>query len=161
MERLTADKSNGNFQTLMNFARAENHRVILDCAGGEEGIDLCEYISRLANRNGCKATPKEVMEGDMCGGCDCEVTVLNICAIQAAELRERLKAYEDLGRTPEELARLVEKDAAKQVTADADARAFGVYAFDCPACGYENHIEAHRGNHCFMCGQRIDWVKEA
>lgn len=96
MDRLTTDNPMTNQATLLNMAYAgEDHRVKLRIR--EDGVDLCEYISEAAqNEHGwCGVTPDEVMDGG-CLECDCPYGTLNAVAIQAAELRARLKAIEDI-----------------------------------------------------------------
>lgn len=29
--------------------------------------------------------------------------------------------------------------------------------FGCPMCGYEVVFDSHKGSHCDICGQDIDW----
>lgn len=62
----------------------------------KDDIDLCEYVSKLTKVKGCNLPTEEIMEG-ACLECDrdCEIGILYYCAIQAAELRERLKMFED------------------------------------------------------------------
>ena len=94
MNRLTTDKPNGTVEAMLNYAYAKDGRIILRYGDGEEDIDLCEYISRESERIGCRNSPEEVMEGG-CLECYCVFAVLHVVATQAAELRERLKEYED------------------------------------------------------------------
>lgn len=103
-ERLTTDNPNNNTETMLNFAYAKDKQVYLRYGDGEEDINLCEYISRLAADKSCHPTPAEVLAGE-CMECDCELAILYWVAVQAAELRGRLAKYEDLGSV-EELARL-------------------------------------------------------
>ena len=94
MGRLTTDNPTTNTEALLNFARARDGRVILAHVNGLEDMDLCEYVADLAKKQGCNLTPEAVMDG-ACLACDCELSVLYTVAVQAAELRARLKAYED------------------------------------------------------------------
>ena len=95
MERMTTDNPKTNTEVLLNFVYAKDQRVYLRYADGEENKDLCEYVSNYACSKGCAGTfPQDVMEGS-CLECDCEMALLYVAAVQAAELRERLKAYED------------------------------------------------------------------
>ena len=71
----------------------------------EDEIDLCEYVSRMAQHKGCCHTAKEIM-GGACAECDCELAVLYISAVQAAELRDHLMIYEDTGLTPDQILQL-------------------------------------------------------
>ena len=112
MDRLTTDNPNDNLSTLLNFAYAKDHRVVLSFADDKKDHDLCEYVALNALRNGCIFTPEEVMDG-ACSECDCSMAVLYNTATQAAELRARLKMIEDiLGDTYDldHLRELVEAD---------------------------------------------------
>lgn len=95
-KRLTTDNPQGNLETMLNYAYAKDKRVILQFGNGEEDIDLCDYISQAAEEEGysCRPTPQEIMNGN-CMQCDCIFAILFSVATQAAELRERLKEYED------------------------------------------------------------------
>ena len=95
MERLTTDTPSNNIEALLNYAYAKNMRVKLRGDDGEDR-DLAEYVAELAKAKGCDMSDEDVMEGSCCMECDCELAVLNVLAIQAAELRHRLKQYEDL-----------------------------------------------------------------
>ena len=95
MDRLTTDNPYDNVSALLNFAIARDRRAVLTNVGGEENIDLCEYVSREARELGCPMTPDDVMDG-CCSECDCPLAVLNSTAIQAAELRARLMMIEDI-----------------------------------------------------------------
>lgn len=100
MKRLTTDEPKSNLEAMLNYAYAKDGKVYLSYADGEEHVDLCEYIAK----NACceEVDANAVMEG-ACMECDCKTAILNVVAIQAAELRERLEYYEDL----EEAGRLV------------------------------------------------------
>lgn len=95
MDRLTTDTPETNLQALLNFAYAKDQRVVLAYADDKNDHDLCEYVANFALRNGCIFTPEEVMDG-ACSECDCHIAVMKNTAIQAAELRGRLKRIEDI-----------------------------------------------------------------
>lgn len=109
MERVITDTPNSNTETMLNYAFVKDKNVALRYADGEDDIDLCEYVSRLAKKKGCNISPESIMEGSCiecgCVDCDCEVGILYVVAVQAAELRQRLKSYVDTGLTPEEIAK--------------------------------------------------------
>lgn len=96
MERLTKETPSNNREALFNYAYAKEQEVWLRYAGGEEDIRLVEYLSQVAKEKGCECSPEDILNGDACRECDCEVEVLNTVAIQAAELRGRLMAIEDI-----------------------------------------------------------------
>lgn len=94
MKRLTTDNPVYNVDVMLNYAYAKDGRVFLRYGDGDIDIDLCEYISRMAAGYQCKPTPEEVIEGE-CMECDCPLGILYVVATQAAELRARLKEFED------------------------------------------------------------------
>lgn len=98
LKRLTVPdvhKAKTNTEQLTNFAYAKDNRVFIP-QPYKDDIDLCEYVSKLTKVKGCNLPTEEIMEG-ACLECDrdCEIGILYYCAIQAAELRERLKMFED------------------------------------------------------------------
>lgn len=95
MKRLTTDNPKGNFERLMNYAYAKNNRTHLSYAGGKYDVDLCEYVSDLAKAKGYDFSPELIMEDGLFDNCDDDFAILYYCAVQAAELRARLKLYED------------------------------------------------------------------
>ena len=98
MKRLTTDHPKTNTEVLLNYAQARDREVVLLYADGRTNVNLYEYIAKLATEKGCFCTADDVRDGGACScecDCDCEVLILNTVAIQAAELRARLKYYED------------------------------------------------------------------
>lgn len=99
MKRLTTDSPTSNVEMLLNFAYSKDGRVTLrGLAGGDGDVDLCDYIEQQRRELGfdCGVCAADVMDG-ACMECDCVLAVLNVLAIQAAELRSRLAMYEDAG----------------------------------------------------------------
>lgn len=92
-ERLTTDNPTTNTKNMLNLAYAKDGYVYLRY--GVNDVNLCDYVSEFATKQGCNYTANEILEG-ACLECDCEVNLLYCLAVQAAELRERLKYYEDL-----------------------------------------------------------------
>lgn len=158
MERLTTDNPQNNLEVMMNYAFAENRRVVLRYADGEDNADLCKYISDEAKKIGCDMSPGDVMGGG-CMECDCALSVLFSVATQAAELRARLKRYEDM----EEAGRLVVLDTPMLPLIWGDDNHDTIL---CPKCeqdlmgGFEL---AGPGEdpmfQCPRCGQPIDATK--
>lgn len=109
MNRLTADKPVGNTERMLNFAYCDNGRVKLLYAEGKDNIDLCEYVASASIIMGCYLTDDDVMAGSCEEGCDCILSTLYTIAVQAAELRERLKQYEDTGLMPDEVEKIVDE----------------------------------------------------
>lgn len=124
MERLTRSNPETNTQMLLNYAYASDRRVKLSYADLEYGADLCEYISSQAHESGCISapTPDDVMNG-MCMECDCNLGILNVVAIQAAELRTRLMMIEDILGDEYDLDRL--RDMMAQNKANVPDMDFG------------------------------------
>ena len=96
MDRLTTDKPSDNLSALLNFAYAKDRRVVLSHANGKDEVELCEYIAEESRWKGCGLGRQAVEDGDCGTECDCVFTVLNLAAIQAAELRGRLMMIEDI-----------------------------------------------------------------
>ena len=96
MPPLVTDNPTSNYAALLNFAYAKDGEVYLRYVNGEHDVNLAEYICHLAAEKGCGTHTKEdVLNGDICFVCDCEVAVLNVVAVQAAEMRERLRKFEE------------------------------------------------------------------
>jgi len=93
-ERLTTDNPKSNREKLMNYAYEKGYGVRLSYTNSEEGVALGEYLSTMAHDMGCYHSSEDIL-GGACSRCSCEVAVMNAVAIQAAELRTRLKEYED------------------------------------------------------------------
>ena len=109
MNRLTTDHPNDITERMLNFAYCDNGRVKLLCADGKENVDLCEYVAYRATSMGCCLTDDDVMAGSCSDGCACPLSTLYTIAVQAAELRERLKQYEDTGLMPDEVEKIVDE----------------------------------------------------
>lgn len=117
--RMTTDEPDGNLQTLLNYAYAHDHETYLRYAGGRQAVPLALYIEQEAHAQGCKdVTAEGVRDGDDCFMCDgCVLAILNAVATQAAELRARLKDFEDIGYGPAELEHLAKLGAQLTETA--------------------------------------------
>lgn len=76
-----------NVEHLLNFAHAKNGEVYIYNEDGNEDR-LASYVAALCTS---KLSADDILNGD-CFECDfaCSAGVLNFCAIQAAELREKL-----------------------------------------------------------------------
>lgn len=94
MERQTNDNPQTNMETLLNYAYDKDENVHLRYADEKYDVALHEFIAK-----NCPAeeSADEIMEG-ACFECDVDCTygLINSIAIQAAELRGRLKEYEDV-----------------------------------------------------------------
>ena len=96
--RITTDKPQGNYEFLMNFAYAKDRKVMLHNGGNQKDIDVCEYMTELDCEQHGFLDAEDYMNG-ACFECDsgvCSSGVLYALAVQAAEVRDRLKMYEDL-----------------------------------------------------------------
>lgn len=76
-----------NVEHLLNFAHAKNGEVYIYNEDGNEER-LASYVAALCTS---KLSADDILNGD-CFECDfaCAAGVLNFCAIQAAELREKI-----------------------------------------------------------------------
>lgn len=95
--RLTTNKPLGNFDALMNYAYAKDGNVLIRYANNQENMDLCDYIAHHAKCD-CAINAQEVLDGACleCADFYCPLGRAYFSSVQAAELRERLKMYEDL-----------------------------------------------------------------
>lgn len=85
------------------------------------------------------------------------IAVFSILAWSHSDLRERLKAYEDTGLTPEQVQKLKERDTAKKpikTTEETGIRYADSYR--CPNCG-GNFMGTGIADFCYHCGQRLDF----
>lgn len=104
MSRLTTDNPKTNTETLLNYAFDKENKIYL--RESEEGLELCEYVAGLCSGHAGGVSEEDIMDG-ACMDCrGCSAGALYFCAVQAAELRARLKAYEDTELTPEEVETL-------------------------------------------------------
>ena len=108
-------------------------------------------------------------EGNFCDIAKCEVTPGgSFCEYGYCDQRrvwERLKAYEDTGKTPEEVAALVqaEREGLPIIQETEDDMEFMHYR--CPKCKvvlhqhYKKSREKMRYNqkYCHECGQKLNW----
>lgn len=86
------------------------------------------------------------------------IAVFSMLAWSHSDLREKLKAYEDTGLTPEQVQQLNERDTEKKPIEINCSKDFNgnVYAMSgkCPNC---NGVVSGRMRFCDECGQRLDW----
>lgn len=99
MKRLTTDNPQTKAEIKLNYAYADGGQIYLRYGEGEENIDLNEYLAGIADKKRCRPTAEEIRDGACLEGCDCEVAILQTVATQAAELRARLREYENAEET--------------------------------------------------------------
>ena len=97
LSKLVTDFPMTNLEVMLNYAYEKNGRVYLHYADGTEGYELCNYVSNQLANLGYEVSPKEIMEnGVSFGNEETEpLAVLYTVTVQAAELRARLKQYEE------------------------------------------------------------------
>lgn len=124
MNRLTTDTPKDNTETMLNMAYAENSWVKI--RGMEK--EFTSYLAEQCRRtNKCDLSDCDAME--ICEAiteCNfsnphCPIFLLHTVAVQAAELRARLKEYEDTGLEPEEINGLCEMSRRKKLGGEEDA----------------------------------------
>lgn len=106
MERLTKKNPGTNLERLLNFAIAKDEQVVLDY--GFEKKPLVQVVVEKAKEIGCDASEQAVMWEGQCMECDCAVALMNMLAVQAAELHARLSKIEDILGDDYDLDRLRE-----------------------------------------------------
>ena len=106
MQRLVTDDPQNNTEVMFNLAYVKNKEVWIR-GGGDDGEDctLIDFTNRMCERHDCLfyMTQNEIEEDDIdntgdrlleCSMSGCSVGTAYFIAIQAAELRERLRMYE-------------------------------------------------------------------
>ena len=154
MNRLVTDDPQTNTEVMFNLAFVKDKEVWIR-GGGPDGEDctLIEFQKRLCkNRNECNYEcadfdefPWDSVEniGDVLMDCSmdgCPQGTAYFIAIQAAELRERLRAYE-------------EKDTPVFPKKRINNRGFQYYY--CGKCGHQ--LPAGCPKRCDNCGQSVKW----
>lgn len=93
LKRLTADNASGCTERMLNNIYAKNGRVVIRFTEDDrKDVDLCKYIAEKCK---CNYSSDDIMEFG-CGDCQmCPYGTMYAVCIQAAELRERLKLFED------------------------------------------------------------------
>lgn len=157
MERLTTDNPLGCLQTMLNYAYDKDGNVYLRYGDGEEDINLCEYISRVAKEKGCFYTAQEILD-EACTECDCEMAILYCVATQAAKLRARLAAYEDSGLSPDEVGRCGKWERVRDII-QCSACGFGMFDRSCffmeGQCTHSD-MTSYKPHYCPNCGARME-----
>lgn len=115
MERLTKKKPETNLERLLNFAIAKDKQVVLDY--GFEKKPLVQVIKEKAKEMGCDVSEQAIMWEGQCMECECAVALMNMLAVQAAELHARLFKIEDILGDKYDLNRIRELTQA-----DSDGR---------------------------------------
>lgn len=107
-KRLTTDNPQGNVGNMLNMTKVIDNEVYLRDLNGEGDISLVNY---------CKGKCKEIYKvdidatveefGEFMDGDDL-ISLFYWVTVGHAELRERLKQYEDSGLSPEQVQKLDE-----------------------------------------------------
>lgn len=106
MKKIVTDNPQDNMEVMMNLAFVKDKEVWIR-GGGEDGEDctLIDFTNRMCASHDClfDITPNEIDEEDIdntgdclleCSMSGCPIGTAYFIAIQAAELRERLRMYE-------------------------------------------------------------------
>lgn len=161
MNRLVTDDPQNNTEVMFNLAYVKDKEVWIR-GGGDDGEDctLIDFTNRMCARHDClfDITPNEIEEEDIdntgdrlleCSMSGCPIGTAYFIAIQAAELRERVRMYE-------------EKDTPKQPVKDKAHPRYGMgneyYDWMCPSCemflAFEPAVEMIP-ERCPKCNQRL------
>ena len=103
MKRLTTDKPDGNFETILNFVYGKDGWAHIRYDGENEDVPLYEWARKQCLSRWCDEFPAETPEEidqeicDCMMDCpDCPVALAYCFASQAVNLRDRLKMYEEI-----------------------------------------------------------------
>lgn len=148
MNKLVNDNPETNMEVMMNLAFVKNKEVWIR-GGAPDGEDctLIDFSKQLCMKNHeCQfddGFPPDIAKDDFdqigdlfmeCSMCGCPIGTMYFIAIQAAELRERLRKHE-------------EKQEPKLVGKEWN---------DCPCC-HKVLSQIHDMNYCGVCGQAVIW----
>ena len=152
MDRLVNDDPQTNTEVMFNLAYVKDKEVWIR-GGGDDGEDcaLIDFTNRMCASHDClfDITPNEIDEEDIdntgdrlleCSMSGCPIGTAYFIAIQAAELRERLRTYE-------------EKDTPVFPKKRINNRGFQYYY--CGKCGHQ--LPAGCPKRCDNCGQAVKW----
>ena len=112
MKKLITDNPQSNTETMLNYAYVEDKWVKI--RGMEK--PFMQYIREQCQHQGCNLSELDDMEtAENVTDCafsnpECPIFMLFTTATQAAELRGRLKEYENTGLTPQEAIDLKKKE---------------------------------------------------
>lgn len=153
LKRLTTDTPTNITENMLNFAFADNGAVKLRYGRGKENIDLCEYLEDFASDD-CCVSAHDILEGTCLEcDCDCNLQVLYVCAIQAAELRERLKYYENLNEKYKSSVDVAKVKHGKWVKQGTSFDLCGVDYYKCSICGKETQTKYPN---CPWCAAKME-----
>jgi len=106
MDKMVTDNPQNNTEMMLNLAYVKDKETWIRC-GSEKGEDctLIDFVNRACAEHKCELA-KDLKElgndffnvGDMlmwCSGDGCPIGTFYYVAVQAAELREALRKYED------------------------------------------------------------------
>ena len=149
MNRLVTDDPQTNTEVMLNLAYVKDKEVWIRGAGSKEGEDIslidlckdaCEY-NEICPAPISRADIETI--GDLYMDCSmhgCKIGLMYFLGIQAAELRERLRTYE-------------EKDTPVFPKKRINNRGFQYYY--CGKCGHQ--LPAGCPKRCDNCGQSVKW----
>ena len=152
MKKIVTDDPQDNVEVMMNLAFVKDKEVWIR-GGGDDGEDctLIDFTNRMCASHDCLFDIQNESEEDdigntgdrllECSMSGCSVGTTYFIAIQAAELRERLRMYE-------------EKDADNQGRQQGPKHV-GEWN-DCPRCGKVLSPIQHI-HFCGTCGQEVEW----
>ena len=165
MDRLVKDNPETNMEVMMNLAFVKNKEVWIR-GGAPDGEDctLIDFSKQLCMINHeCQfddGFPPDIAKDDFdqlgdlfmeCSMCGCPIGTAYFIAIQAAELRERLRKHEEKG----------DRDTAIEPVKDPHYRSGMGYEYHdwlCPNCkrfvAYEPNIDGIP-RRCRNCGQLL------
>lgn len=154
MKRLVTDNPQDNMEVMMNLAFVKNKEVWIRGSGPDgEDCTLINFSRQMCMKNHeCQfddGFPSDLGKNDFdqigdlfmeCSMCGCPIGTMYFIAIQAAELRERLRKYE-------------EKEEPFPPRIRTTSRGFR-YDY-CGKCGHR--LEPGMQMRCGNCGQVVKW----
>ena len=162
MDRLVTDNPQNNMEVMMNLAFVKDKEVWIH-GGDEKGEDctLIKFAERMCQySNGCchyvHGFPSDIVGTDIdaigdvymdCSMSGCPIGTAYFIAIQAAEMRERLREYEK-----KQVPILLENQHKPY---GISTNANSPWISRCPKCGKK--VEGKQTKFCKYCGQGVKW----
>ena len=150
MKKIVTDTPQDNMEVMMNLAFVKDKEVWIR-GGGDDGEDctLIDFTNRMCASHDClfDITPNEIDEEDIdntgdrlleCSMSGCPIGTAYFIAIQAAELRERLRKFEN------------DSELDTKPAVIDNGKAF------CPHCMSNIRLDMVSA-YCAYCGRPVKW----
>lgn len=163
MKHIITDDPQTNTEVMFNLAYVKDKEVWIHGAGEDQkDCSLVDFTKNMCSRNHlCSVNSEMEACDDLDALCDwymdcsmsgCPIGTAYFIAIQAAELRERLRQYEDANDPAIDEPILLENQHKPY---GISTNANSPWISRCPKCGKK--VEGKQTKFCKYCGQAVKW----